>query len=109
MAKCVTSHIQPPDEAEKWVELAKPYNSTYKLSLTVLQTARICAEAQLLFDEKKQNEWWIIGLLKVVKEIIRIDEGYKAWDDSATGVWEYREIRSSSVPNQPPHHIYHGK
>jgi hypothetical protein len=74
----------------------------------VLQTARLCAEAQVLFDEKMQNEWWIIGLLKVVKEVIRIDEAYEEWDESAaSGIWGYKKIRSSSLPNHAPQHIYH--
>lgn len=107
MAKSITSHFQPVDDAEKWVEFAKPYNPTHKLSLVVLQSARRCADAQVLFDEKIQDEWWIIGLLKIVKEVIRIEEQYQEWEDSASGIWGYKQIRSSCVDSQTQH-IYYG-
>jgi hypothetical protein len=104
MAKCITGHTRPPDDTERWLKLAKWNDPTYELSVTVFQHARLGAEAQALFDQHTRNEWWVIELLKIVKESIQIDERYQAWEDSMTGIWRYKETRSSSGPTQ---HIYH--
>jgi hypothetical protein len=104
MAKCITCHTRPPDETERWLELAKWNDPTHDLSVTIFHHARLGAEVQALFDDTKQNEWWVIELLKIVKKSIQIDQGYQAWEDSVTGIWRYKETRSSSGPSQ---HIYH--
>lgn len=108
MGKCATLHIPPPEKAEIWIEAARPDSRMHSLSLLVIQQVRLGVQAQALFDEKNQNEWWVIGLLKVVKEAIQIDNGYQDWDDSASGIWAYKEIRFSSTLNHAPQHIYEG-
>lgn len=104
MAKCITGYIRPPEESERWLEFAKWNNAAHELSLTVLRQARLGADAQALFDNQTRDEWWVIQLLKIIKESLQIDEGYQEWEDSVTGIWTYKKIRSSSGPNQ---HVYH--
>jgi len=89
------------------MEFAKPYNPTHNLSLVIIQSARRCADTQVLFDEKIRDEWWIIGLLKIVKEVIRIEEQYQEWEDSACGIWGYKQIRSACVDTHSQY-IYYG-
>lgn len=106
MSKYVTSHIYPPQETERWLEITKEKHPTYDLTVLILQTACRCADAQLLFDATTRNEWWVIGLLKIVKEAIRIDEGIQDYEDLTSGAWRYKEIRTIAEPNQNRYQIF---
>jgi hypothetical protein len=73
-------------------------DAALELAKCNLPAARLCAEAQVLFDSNTRNEWWILGLLRVVKEAILIDLQYQDWRNSASGLWKYRLLRTASNP-----------
>ncbi|KAH6665817.1 hypothetical protein B0J14DRAFT_212458 [Halenospora varia] len=109
--KCISSNIRPPDEAEKWLELVdgKDLPRQSVLSTINLRTARLCAEAQDIFDMEQQDEIWLIALLNIVKDGIEIDRRYQTWSETPEGFWLYQVVRSPSPNNPagPHHHVYH--
>lgn len=109
--KCISSNIRPPDEAEKWLELVdgKDLPRQSVLSAINLRTARLCAEAQDLFEMEQQDEIWLIALLNIVKDGIEIDRRYQTWSETPKGFWLYQVVRSPSPNNPagPHHHVYH--
>ncbi|KAH8656674.1 hypothetical protein BGZ60DRAFT_145751 [Tricladium varicosporioides] len=109
--KCISSNIRPPDEAEKWLELVdgEVLSRQSVLSTINLKTARLCAEAQDLFDMKDQDELWLIGLLNIIKAGIELDRQYQTWSETPEDYWLYQVVRSSypNNPARPHHHIYY--
>jgi hypothetical protein len=95
---CLVTHTMPADEAERWLDSAGKLGNDFRapdLAKCNLQTARICAQAQCLFDNEIQDDMWILGLLRVVKNALVIDLQYQNWEDSATGSWCYKELHMS--------------
>jgi hypothetical protein len=117
--RSIISHSRPPGEAEKWLELAGIDNVGYHLCILNLRLARLCAEAQVLFDSTGQNEVWVLGLMCIVKEAIILDLGYDGWSETTYEAWPYHKLRmcstqvnasdkaSSTIPQTSPPHIYH--
>lgn len=60
-----------------------------------LRTARLCAQAQALFDSTDRADAWVLELLQIAKEATIIDVQYQAWSDSTSGAWQCRELRTS--------------
>ena len=91
-------------------------NGQAKLNLRV---ARICADAQVLFDSPVRDEMWMLGLMRVVKESIILDLDYESWSQSTYETWPYHKIRmcssrsnasddeSSPTALGAPPHVYH--
>jgi hypothetical protein len=118
--KCIAHHLKPIEEADAWLDLLGSDEPSQKLAKCNLRSARLCYEAQILFDSRAQDQWWILRLLQLTKEAILIDLEYQGWSDSTSGIWLPRVIRSSSnltfhALNREsrkdsqtyPQHIYH--
>lgn len=109
--KCLTRHKKPLEEADAWVQtLAK--GPPQELSVISIHTARICAEAQLLFDSNTQSKQWESALLKIIEDTTAIDVQYQSWmeDYSITKIWGYQTYNLSpdeSLPTNGMVQIYH--
>jgi hypothetical protein len=60
-------HLKPPDECEEWIahfEQDEHKNLRWIARLN-LRNARLCAEAQVLFDSPTQDDDWVLQLLQV--------------------------------------------
>jgi hypothetical protein len=67
-----------------------------KLAIINLRTARLCYDAQELFDSSSQDKWWILKTLQLIKEAILIDLEYQAWSESVPAPWRHRSFRAST-------------
>lgn len=89
----------PPEEAEAWCDLfcgtEGPFPQLSKISIRV---ARLCAEAQALFDSPVRGEAWTAALLEVAKKALPIDLEYRNWNEIAlvSKFWEYQKLSTLS-------------
>lgn len=98
--RCLATHTEPPKEADIWLQTYLKDDAGLHLARCNLRLARLCAEAQQLFDETaSRNEKWILGLLHVVKEAIIIDIEYQNWTNSTSDPWRYKILRAVLQPS----------
>jgi len=90
VGKCIAEHIKPTEEANLWLETIPRDDPGLNLSKCNLRTARLCLEAQVLFDNDSEDEWWILKMFGVVKEAVLIDLQYQQWADSLPTPWRPR-------------------
>jgi len=68
-----------------------------------LRAVRLCAQAQVLFDDSERTEGWILGLFQVCKQAIVLDLEYQEWSDSTVGPWSCRKLSTSfNMDTLPP-------
>jgi len=91
--KCIAEHANPTEEANLWLETIPRDDPGLNLSKCNLWTARLCHEAQVLFDNNSEDEWWILKMFGVVKEAVLIDLQYQQWADSLPTPWRPRIFR----------------
>jgi hypothetical protein len=91
--KCITEHVNPTKEVDLWLEALPSDDPGFKLSRCNLRTARLCHEAQTLFDNYSEDELWLLKMLEVIKEAILIDLQYQQWADSLPTPWRPRVFR----------------
>lgn len=91
--KCIAEHVNPTEETNLWLETIPRDDPSLNLSKCNLRTARLCHEAQVLFDSNSKDEWWIVKMLGVVKEAILIDLQYQQWADTLPTPWRPRIFR----------------
>ncbi|KAE9377490.1 hypothetical protein N431DRAFT_398426 [Stipitochalara longipes BDJ] len=91
--KCITEHVNPTEEVNLWLEAIPRDDPGLSVSKCNLRTARLCHDAQVLFDNNSEDEWWILKMLGVVKEAVLIDLQYQQWADSLPTPWRPRIIR----------------
>lgn len=110
-------HTNLGEEADNWLDTFPKIDPGLRLARTNLRTARLCYDAQILFDSITQDKEWIVGMLQVVKEAILIDLDYQEWIESLPAPWRHRSFRacttpsikctsSETVPNPVPQHVY---
>jgi hypothetical protein len=90
VGKCIAEHIKPTEEANLWLETIPRDDPGLNLSKCNLRTARLCHEAQMLFDNNSEDAWWILKMIRVVKEAVLIDLQYQLWADSLPTPWRPR-------------------
>lgn len=112
--RCIVSHSDPPEDAERWLELSGMDTITIAQARLNIRLARMCAEAERLFYYTTQDELWLLGLMRTVKEGMLLEQEYNNWNDSTYEMWPYHKVRTCSsdggLPsNTPPStpHIYH--
>lgn len=93
VVKCITEHVNPPDNVNLWLETIPLDDPGLKLSRCNLRTARLCHEAQKLFDNYSVDELWLLKMLGVIKEAVLIDLQYQQWADSLPTPWRPRIFR----------------
>jgi hypothetical protein len=74
-------HFMPPQEAKALCDLF--YGTEGQLSKISIRVARLCAEAQALFDSLVRGEVWTAALLEVDKKALPIDLEYRNWNEVA--------------------------
>jgi hypothetical protein len=115
--KCIAEHVKPTEAVNVWLETIPIDDPGLNLSKCNLRTARLCHEAQVLFDSNSEDEWWIVKMLGVVKEAVLIDLQYQQWADSLPTPWRPRFFRkpgttSAKIPhaeeacNGLPQYVY---
>ncbi|RFU24971.1 hypothetical protein B7463_g11367, partial [Scytalidium lignicola] len=93
VVKCITEHVNPTEGVNTWLETIPLDDPGLKLSRCNLRTARLCHEAQTLFDNYSEDECWLLKMLRVIKEAILIDLQYQEWADSLPTPWRPRIFR----------------
>ncbi|RFU24968.1 hypothetical protein B7463_g11370, partial [Scytalidium lignicola] len=97
--RCLVTNKPPAKEAERWLHDIGLDDIANQLAKCNLKTVRLCADAQNLFNSKTQDEYWILGLLNVLKNAILVDIVCQDWSNSVSGIWRYRTMRTSSNPD----------
>jgi hypothetical protein len=96
--KSIARHLNPPEEAEGWLELAGRDDAGYQLQTLRVCLARICAKAQALFDSTVREEVWILDLLNIIKDALVLDLKYESWSETTYETWPYHRSRMYSTP-----------
>ena len=115
--KSIVEHTSPTEDAEVWLDTFPRTDPGLKLAATNLRTARLCHNAQKLFDSSSQDEWWMLRALQLIKEAILIDLEYQAWSESLPALWRHRSFRAATyssgdgvspgrLPNAVLPHVY---
>jgi hypothetical protein len=88
----LTRHEKPLEEAGAWIQVFGIKGPPKKIAELNVHTAQICAEAQILFDSRKNGTEWELGLLKIIEDATTIDLRYQSWIDkySISEIWRYR-------------------
>jgi hypothetical protein len=112
MVTCLAAHIQPPEEADRWLELLGEDVETgggLELSWCNLLSARICAEAQQLFDNPSREEDQVLNMLRCIKQLLIVDERLVGWQDrETTGLWSQKQVRTAQTRNTDiPTYVYY--
>lgn len=109
--------MNPTEEANIWLETIPRDDPGLELSKCNLRTARLCHEAQMLFDSNSGDGWWMVKMLMVVKEAILIDLQYQQWTESLPAPWRPRnfrkpgttskeELNAENTSKKFPHYVY---
>jgi len=94
-AKAIVEHTNLAQEAEGWLDSFPRADPPTKLGRINLRTARLCFNAQQLFDNTSPGELWVLEMLQIIKEAILIDLEYQDWSDSLPAAWRHRHLRTS--------------
>jgi hypothetical protein len=95
--KSIIEHTNPTEEADIWLDTFPRIDPSLTLARINLRTARLCCDAQQLFDSDTQSKWWIIKILELVKEAVLLDQKYQEWSGSLPASWRHRVVRTSTT------------
>jgi hypothetical protein len=95
VAKYIAQHEEPTREVSLWLETIPRDDPGLEISKCNLRTARLCHDAQVLFDNYSEDEWWMVRMLGVIKEAVLIDLEYQQWADSLPTAWRLRIVHKS--------------
>ena len=92
--KCLTRHEKPLEEAGAWTLVFGPQGPPQEMAQISIDTAHICAEAQVLSDSSERDDGWKYGLLGIIKEAMAVDLLYQSWIDnySICEPWRYQTV-----------------
>lgn len=107
MVKCIASHIQPPEQSEQWLDLFREPEPSISLGKCHIRNAKLCVEAQKVFDAKVRDDTWVVRMLQVIRSGLQLDIDFQAWSKK-TDLWQVKQYRSPSATAETyPIHLYH--
>ena len=74
-------------------------SSPHLLATCNVHAVRLLFKVQKLFETKERDGPWILQLLQATKEALLLDAQYQEWNESNSGVWLPRTIRTANVPS----------
>lgn len=72
------------EEAGAWAQALGTKGPPLEVTQLSIHTARICAEAQILFDSSEHGKEWKNNLLEIIKEADALDVLYQSWIDKSS-------------------------
>lgn len=109
MIKCISRHENPLPEADAWLDILGVQEPHHQMAKLTLRTARVCAEAQLLFNSSVHDGGWEDRLLAVSRRAILLDLDFQSWIDQccSSQYWSYETLYAPPGLDVPAAQMLH--